>query len=98
MNTASRKSIAARKAQAVQFAAQTIVIDDDWRIVRADRLNWEVQYKGAFYGYYGRLLNAFQALPAKMLDAGAKDSLQRIQECQTAINERIATALKLKLG
>jgi hypothetical protein len=98
MNTACHKSIAAKKAQAAQFAAQTIVIDDDWRIVRADRLNWEVQFKGQFHGYFGCLLSAFQALPAKMLDAEAKDSLQRIQEQARAINERIATALKFKLA
>lgn len=95
MNAASHKGLAARKVQSEQFAAQTIPIDSDWRIVRVDRLNWEIQFKGNFYGYYSRLINAFKALPAKMLDAEAKNSLGRIVVNQEAINERVAEALKL---
>jgi hypothetical protein len=92
------KAHAAQKAQAAQFAAQVIVIDPNWRIRRMDRWNWEIQYKGRFYGYYGRLLNALQALPAKMLDAEVLTSLATITDRQQAINSQIATALKFKLA
>jgi len=98
MNHNVKKSLAAKKAQTEQFAAQTIVIDSDWRIVRADRMNWEVQFKGQFNGYYGCLLNAFQALPGKMLDHEAKGALRDIQEQVKSCNERITTALKFKLA
>jgi len=92
------KSAQARKARRAQYDAQTIVIDPNWRILRTDCYNWEIQYKGRFYGFYGRLLNAFQALPAKMLDEEVRGPLEAIKAQQEAINSRIATALKLKLA
>lgn len=89
---------AAQKAQAAHFAAQVIVIDPNWCIRRADRYNWEIQHQGRFYGYYGRLLNALQALPLKMLDAEVLTSLATITDRQEAISRQIATALKFKLA
>lgn len=94
----TEKAKATRDAKAAEFAAQTIEIDADWRIVRADELNWEVQYKGKFDGYYGNLISAMKALPLKMLNSGAKNSVADVIERQKAIEQRIETALNLKLA
>ncbi len=42
------------------------------------------------------LCHECQALPPKMLDTEAKNSLQRIQEIQEAINERIAGGARMR--
>lgn len=79
-------------------AAQTITIDSDWRIVRADELNWEVQYQGRFQGYYSDPIAAFHSLPAKMLNPIAAGTLDQILELCHSIQTRIETALKFKLA
>lgn len=96
MNTTS-PALQARRDKAAQYAQQVIVVNEDWRIVRADAYNWEVRYKGQFKGYYGRLMAAFQALPAKMLDATVRGTLEQILEQHAAVQRDIDTALKLNL-
>jgi hypothetical protein len=89
----SRKIAATKAAKAEQFKSQTVRIDDNWRIIRADSLNWEIQYKGRFHGYFGDLCNAFKALPGKMLKESAKATLADVLECQRGILARIERAL-----
>ena len=96
--TRAEKISATKKARAARLASQTITIDPNWRIIRFDPWNWQIQHHTKFCGYYGTLLAAFQALPAAMLEAEAKNTLADVLECQRAINERIAIALKLKLA
>ena len=91
--TRSQKIAATKAAKAEQFKSQTVRIDDNWRIIRADSLNWEIQYKGRFYGYFGDLCNAFKALPGKMLKESAKGTLADVLECQRGILASIERAL-----
>lgn len=88
------KARATNEARKAEFAAQVIKIDDDWRIIRADEYNWEIQRKLKFYGFYGCLTRAFEAVAGKMLDSEAKDSLQAALESHRAIILRVAMALK----
>jgi hypothetical protein len=92
-DTRSQKIAATKAAKAEQFKSQTVWIDDNWRITRADSLNWEIQYKGKFCGYFGDLYNAFKALPGKMLKESAKGTLADVLECQRGILARIEKAL-----
>jgi hypothetical protein len=89
-----RKIAATKAAKAEQFKNQVIRVDDNWRIARADVLNWEVQYQGNFYGYFGDLLSAFKALPGKMLKESAKGTLAEVLECQRGIMASIEMALE----
>jgi len=73
--------------------SQTIIIDENWRIVRADELNWEVQFNEKFYGYFGSLKNAFNGLLKKMISDSARIDLQ---ECLKAIKE-IEEKIEVKL-
>ena len=77
-----------------KFADQTIVINQHWKIVRADEYNWEVRHKGKFYGFYGKLLHAFMALEGKMLGAEAKDSLAACISIHRGVVAKIEMALK----
>lgn len=82
-----------KAAKAERFATQTIPIDQDWEIVRADELNWEIRHKGKFRGYYGTIASAFQALQGKMIGAEAKNSITEVLRSQRAISERIEDAI-----
>ncbi len=74
--------------------SQTIIIDEHWRIVRIDEMNWQIQCDGKEMGYYGkRLTAAFRALPAQMLSESNATSLKAIIEAQRVINARIETVL-----
>lgn len=94
MNAEHKAKLAAGRARAnAAFAEQVIVIDSDWTIRRSDELNWEIQYKGRFNGFYSSIIGAFKALPAKMLNDEVKTSLACVIESQKAINEKIESAL-----
>jgi hypothetical protein len=92
MNRAQKIS-ATKAAKAAEFKNQAIQIDDNWRVIRADELNWELRFKGQFAGYYGTIADAFKALPAKMLSAAAKNSIADVLQCQAAIIKSIEKAL-----
>jgi hypothetical protein len=85
---------AAKDAAKARRLSQTIAVDENWRIVRADALNWEIQYKGESKGYYGQLENALKALPAKLLHETAKNSLAEIQRSLEAIREAVVKAIQ----
>lgn len=91
--TTQEKANATKQAIAAQYAAQTIVIDDQWRIVRSDFYNWEIQHKGRFFGYYGRLTDAFRALPKKMVSEAAAGTLQEILALERATCQLVEKAL-----
>lgn len=95
MSTTERtaKTRATKEAKRSAFAAQTIEIDNDWRVIRADELNWELQYQGKFKGFYNNLGEAFRSIPAKMLTAAAKNSLADVQRSLQAIHVTIENAL-----
>ena len=87
------KMQASRKANSAKYAGQVIHVDDDWKIVRADEYNWEIQKKGKFKGYYGKLTEALKALNAHMLGDKAKGSLEDLIGLQKAIQNKIESAL-----
>jgi hypothetical protein len=89
----SRKSAAAKAANAARFRGQDIPIDKNWRAVRADQLNWELRYKGKFFGYYGSLAGALRALPDKMLSESAGSFMAEVHGRQKAILESVDKAL-----
>jgi hypothetical protein len=80
-------------AQKEKRESQTIVIDEDWKIIRADELNWEVQFKGKFYGYFGSVKNAFNGLLKKMLNASAQKDMAEILKRIEEIESKIEAAL-----
>ena len=88
-----QKTLATKRKKRARFDAQTIKIDQDWTVRRADELNWELLYQGQFKGYYARLCNALDALPAKMLDEVAKNSLADVYQSVRAIQETLSKAL-----
>lgn len=94
----SEKAIETKRLKREGFQNQTIEIDDNWRILRADELNWEVQFKRIgtgwqFEGYYCTLLGAFSSLLDKMLGEEARSTLADIQERQKAILAKIEEAI-----
>lgn len=84
---------AAKQANKERMAAQTVTIDENWRILRSDPLNWEIQYKGKFNGYFPSISNAIKALPAKMLNETAKNDLGEVLRSLNAIQETIDKAI-----
>ena len=94
MTDETRAKIAATNAaQQALFDSQVIKIDSDWTIRRADELNWEVQYRGRFHGFYSHLATAFRALLGKMTDLEAQSSLNDAIECTKRHAETIERAL-----
>jgi hypothetical protein len=89
-----RKIKETRDAQNAAFESQTITIDNHWRIIRSDILNWEVQFKGQFWGYFGTVAKAFQALPGKMLSEEARGGVADVRSALNDIMERIEKAMK----
>ena len=79
--------------------SQTIVIDDNWSIVRLDERNWQILNKRAEKdgfdneNYFGSLFEALRALPSKMLDDEAKTSLALVYDVEKAIKTRIVQAV-----
>ncbi len=80
-------------AQREKREGQTIVIDKDWRIVRADELKWEVQFKEKFDGYYGNLKNAFNGLLKKMISDSARKDVAEVLKRISEIEKKIEAAL-----
>lgn len=93
MNAATQKAKQTRADKSAKYAEQTVTIDHEWKIVRADELNWEIQFKGRFQGFYGTIVAALEALPAKMLGEVAKGSLNEVRRSVRAIQETIDNAL-----
>ena len=91
--TKQEKALATRQAKKAQMESQTITIDDDWRILRADPLNWEIQYKGKFQGYYGTIPAALRVLPAKMLGEQAKGTLSDVLRSLEGVTATIEKAI-----
>jgi ribosomal protein L20 len=87
------KMKATMAAQKEKRQSQTIQVDENWRIVRADELNWEVQFEGKFYGYFGNLKNAFSSLAVKMLSDVAANDLKKVLEKLNEIENKIQAKL-----
>ena len=87
--TKSDKIKATKAANKKRMESQTITVDKNWKILRSDPMNWEIQYKGKFQGYYGRLGSALSALPLAMLDEQAKGTLNNVLECLETIRRII---------
>jgi len=90
---AIEKARATKQANKERFEAQTVTIDENWRILRSDPLNWEIQYKGKFNGYFPTLSSVLKRLPAKMLDETAKGDLSEVLRSLQAIQEVIEKAI-----
>jgi len=91
--TQSQKMQATLKAKREKFENQAIVIDDDWKIVRADEFNWEIQFKGKFKGYHGNLFSAFNTLPKKMIAESVVNDLNDVFSVLKSIGEKIESKL-----
>jgi hypothetical protein len=91
--TRSEKMQETKARKAAEYDAQTVRIDENWKIIRVDELNWEIQFKGKFKGYYPTISSALKALPAKMLSETARNSLADVLRSQDAIVELIQRAL-----
>ena len=89
----AQKMQATIKARKEKFENQTIVIDGDWKIVRADSLNWEIQFQSKFKGYFGNLFCAFQALPKKMIAESVVNDLNDVFNVLKSIGEKIEAKL-----
>jgi len=88
------KSQATQEAKRADYARQTLRIDGEWVIKRMDQYNWEIRHKGKFYGYYGSLLRAFEALDGKILDIEAVGTLAEIKQQHKDIVARVRDALR----
>lgn len=88
---------AAKAAKRERMQSQAVTIDDNWRILRSDELNWEIQYKPkdkwTFQGYYGTISGALRALPAKMLNEVAKNDLADVLRSVEGISATIERAI-----
>ena len=85
---------------------QLIQINDEWRIVRLDPKNWQIQQfvtvekkDGSKVkewttenNYYGSCRQAIDALPSKMLDEVANTSLASVKLAYADIKATIAKA------
>ena len=91
------KAQATKAANRERMRSQTVTVDDHWRIVRADPMNWEIQFKTAkgwqFQGYYGTIVAALKVLPAKMLGESAKGTLNDLLRNVEGIRESIEKAI-----
>lgn len=83
---------AANAAKSASFKDQIITIDENWRIIRFDERNWQVEYKGRPMGFHGSSINALKALPGKMLSESSRGSLYAVYRTAQAIVEKIEKA------
>lgn len=93
MSEKGEKIRAAKEAQRKRLRSQTVTVDQHWKILRTDPLNWELRYKGKFKGYYGTITDAIRALPSKMLDEVAKNDLAEVLRSLQGIEETIERAI-----
>lgn len=92
-----QKRIQTRTEQAERFAKQTIEVDKNWRIIRFDVYNWQVQHKehGTWceYGFYGKLGPALQAVANKILSdestGSLKDCVELLKAIRTCVDESL---------
>jgi hypothetical protein len=96
--TKSEKIKATLKAKAEKFRSQTIKVDENWSIVRADELNWQIRHKDQRAPYnkwfFGTLRAALLALPDKMLGEEAKGTIDDVRRCYKGICEAVLNALR----
>jgi hypothetical protein len=84
MKDKGKKIQAAKAAKQAVFGKQLIKVNDEWSIARIDEYNWQIRKKTLPYPkaqpwYFGTLQGAFVALPEKMLDEEAKNSMAEAQ-------------------
>ena len=95
--TKSEKIKATLKAKAEKFKSQTIKVDQNWSIVRADELNWQIRHKDQRAPYdrwfFGTLRGALLALPDKMLGEEAKGTIDDVRRCYSGFCEAVLKAL-----
>jgi hypothetical protein len=89
----AEKMSATCAAKKTQRESQTIIIDENWRIVRADDLNWEVQFNEKFDGYYGSIKNAFNGLLRKMISDSARKDVAEVLKRLDEIEKKIEASL-----
>jgi hypothetical protein len=95
--TKSEKIKATLKAKAERFKSQTIKVDENWSIVRADELNWQIRHKDQRAPYdkwfFGTLRGALLALPDKMIGEEAKCTIADVRRCYRGFCEAVLNAL-----
>jgi hypothetical protein len=96
-STHNRGDASGCQAKTAASKEQTVKIDGNWRIVRLDKLNWQIQFRGKGKGFFGSIVAAIEALPRHMLNESAKNSLAEVIERQRAIAEMIRKAFTLQI-
>jgi hypothetical protein len=95
--TKSEKIKATLRAKAEKFKSQTIKVDENWSIVRADELNWQIRHKdqGAPYNkwFFGTLRGALLALPDIATGEEAKNAIAEVSRCYRSFCEGLLNAL-----
>ena len=96
--TKSEKIKATLKAKAEKFKSQTIKVDENWSIVRADERNWQIRHKDQRAPYdkwfFGTLRGALLALPDKMRgEEEAKNAIADVARCYRGFCEAVLNAL-----
>src|SRR6516225_1098870 len=83
--TKSEKIKATLKAKAEKFRSQTIKVDKNWSVVRADELNWQIRRKDQRAPYdkwfFGTLRGALLALPDIATGEEAKNAIAEVSRC-----------------
>lgn len=87
--TYSHRIKSAKARLKAAYAAQTVVVDPHWKIVRIDDRNWQIQLNGEDKGFFGSISSALRALPDKMLDLEARESVQKVLEAARRIEKTV---------
>lgn len=91
----AEKRMAARKAKSDTYKSQVILIEGGWKISRLDERNWQIKHKSIqAENFYASIVDAFNALPVKMLSNEANNSLEEVLGTVKDIRRRIIEALK----
>lgn len=92
------KALEAKKARRQSRALQAIRIEDGLRVARVDEFNWQIQKQtdGQWKpwpreNYFGRLPDAFKAIPATVL---SQETLSSLANVQRRINDVLAAIEK----
>jgi len=95
--TKSEKIKATLKAKAEKFRSQTIKVDKNWSVVRADELNSQIRRKDQRAPYdkwfFGTLRGAILSLLDKMLEEEAKGAIDDFRRCYRGFCEAVLNAL-----
>lgn len=100
----TEKMMATNAANRERYDAQTVQIDENWRIIRFDEFNWRVQRLNLALsgdqwqeyplggGYFGKLPDALKSIPSSMLNFEAVNTLASLGLSLNAISDKVDAA------